>query len=231
MRWFETDDKPGERVRASMLEPEAMQWLCENGIPTLPFRFARSVSEAVEGCRQVGYPAVMKVVSPDISHKSDCGGVILSICDDAAAAAAFAAINRSTAGKQFRGVIVYPMVQDACEVLLGLSHDLQFGPVVVFGLGGISTEVLRDISLRVAPVDQIQAKEMIREIHSFPILAGFRGQQPRDLKALEDTLVTFSRLPFLYPEIAEIDLNPVFLLPRGLAVGDVRVIRKEQTER
>jgi acyl-CoA synthetase (NDP forming) len=231
MRRFETSDKPGERIHASMLEPEAMQWLCENGIPTLPFRSAKSVSEAVEGCRQVGYPAVMKVVSPDILHKSECGGVKLNIRDDASAAEAFAAINRSAVGKQFCGAIILPMVQDACEVLLGLSHDSQFGPVVVFGLGGISTEVLRDISLRVAPVDRTQAETMIREIHSFPMLSGFRGQQPRDLKALADTLVTFSRLPFLYPEIAEIDLNPVFLLPRGLAVGDVRVISKEQTKR
>ena len=210
-----------------MLEPEAMQWLCENGIPTLPFRFAKSVSEAVAGCRELGYPAVMKVVSPDILHKTEWGGVKLNIGDDEAAAAAFAAIKRSAVGKDFRGVVVYPMVQDGCEVLLGLSHDPQFGPVVVFGLGGISTEVLRDISLRVAPIDHIQAAAMIREIRAFPILAGIRGQQPRDLNALADVLVTFSRLPFIYPEIAEIDLNPVFLLPRGLAVGDVRVIRKD----
>ena len=142
------------------------------------------------------------------------------------AIAAFKKIQRAAAGKDFRGVVVTPMVRDAREVLMGITRDPQFGPVVAFGLGGIYTEVLRDISLRVAPVDRAQAEAMIREIRSFPILQGVRGQAPRDLDALADTLVRFSRLPFLYPDISEIDLNPVFSLSAGLVVGDVRVIGK-----
>ncbi len=203
-----------------------MAWLKENGIPTPEFRFAVNVEQAVRGCREIGYPVVMKVVSPDILHKSEWGGVALDIREEAAATAAFDAIRRSAAGKDFRGVMIYPMVRDAQEVLMGITRDPQFGPVVAFGLGGIYTEVLRDISLRVAPVDRVEAEAMIREIRSFPILEGVRGQAPRDLDALAETLVNFSRLPFRYPEIAEIDLNPVFVFSTGLVAGDVRVIAK-----
>lgn len=211
-----------------MLEPEAMAWLRENGIPVPDFRFAATQAETVRGSREIGYPVVMKVVSPDILHKSDCGGVVLDIRDDEAALAAFRAIRQAARGKDFRGVVIYPMIEGAREVLLGLSHDPQFGPVVAFGLGGIYTEIWHDISLRVAPIDCVGAGAMIREINSFPLLKGVRGEKSCDLGALADLLVSFSLLPFLYPDIDEIDLNPVFLFSKGLVVGDVRVIRKEQ---
>lgn len=209
-----------------MLEPEAMAWLKENGIPTPEFRFAANVEQTLQGCRDIGYPVVMKVVSPDILHKSEWGGVALDVRDEAAASAAFDAIRKSARGKDFRGVVIYPVITGAQEVLMGITLDPQFGPVVAFGRGGIYTEVLRDISLRVAPLDRTEAEAMIREIRSFPILKGIRGQAPRDLDALAEALVTLSQLPFHYPEIAEIDLNPVFALSKGLAVGDVRVIGK-----
>ena len=208
------------------LEPEAMVWLRENDIPTPEFRFATDQKEAVRGCREIGYPVVMKVVSPEILHKSDVGGVIVNIGDDQAAMDAFEAIRRAAEGYDLRGVIIYPLIRDAQEVLLGLSRDPQFGPVVAFGLGGIYTEVWRDVSLRVAPVNRAEAEQMIREIKSFPLLEGVRGQAGRDLDALADLLVKFSQLPFRYPGIGEVDLNPVFLLAEGLVVGDVRVIRR-----
>ncbi len=214
---------PGD---GQMLEPEAMAWLRENGIPVPDFRFATTRAEMVQGCREIGYPVVVKVVSPDILHKSDYGGVILDICDDGAALAAFEAIHQAAAGRDFRGGVIYPMIEGAQEVLLGLSRDPQFGPVVAFGLGGVYTEIWHDISLRVAPVDRSEAGAMIREIKSFPLLKGVRGQEPRDLDALADVLVKFSQLPFRYPEVDEVDLNPVFLFSDGLVVGDVRVIRK-----
>jgi acyl-CoA synthetase (NDP forming) len=218
---FGRGELPGE---GRMLEPEAMGWLRENGIPVPEFRFAATGEEAVQGCGEIGYPVVMKVVSPEILHKSDYGGVILNIGDDRAAQDAFETIRRAAEGKDFRGVVVYPMIRDAQEVLLGLSRDPQFGPVVAFGLGGIYTEVWRDVSLRVAPIDRAEAEAMIREIKSFPLLEGIRGQELCDLDALADVLVNFSRLPFHYPEIGEVDLNPVFLFSEGLVVGDVRVI-------
>lgn len=206
------------------LEPTAMSWLRENGIATPPFRFATTADEAVAGCAEIGFPAVMKVVSPDILHKSERGGVIVGIGDEAAARAAFETIRARAAGTDFRGVVIYPLVRGAQEVLVGLSRDPQFGPVIAFGLGGIYTEVLRDVALRVAPVDRAEADAMIRSLRAFPILAGARGQRPCDLDALAELLVKVSELPFRYPDIGEVDLNPVFAGPDGAVAGDVRVI-------
>jgi acyl-CoA synthetase (NDP forming) len=213
---------------APLLEPDAMAWLRSESIPVPDFRFAATPEEAVRSSREIGYPVVMKVVSPGIVHKSDAGGVILDIRDDQAARAAFESIERAAAGKDLRGVVIYPLIEGGQEVLLGLSRDPQFGPVVAFGLGGIYTEIWRDVALRVAPVDRAEAEAMIHEIQSFPLLAGARGRAPCDLDALADVLVRFSQLPFRYPEIAEIDLNPVFVFAEGLLVGDVRVIRNTQ---
>ena len=209
-----------------VLEPDAMAWLRENGIATPPFRFAATAAEATAGCAAIGFPAVMKVVSPDIVHKSERGGVIVGIRDEAAAQAAFETIREraAAAGADFRGAIIYPLIRGAQEVLVGLSRDPQFGPVIACGLGGIYTEVLRDVALRVAPVGLAEADAMIRSLRSFPILAGARGQQPCDIDALAGLLVKVSELPYRHPEIAEVDLNPVFAGPEGAVAGDVRVI-------
>jgi len=221
----ESSRLPGD---GQMLEPAAMAWLRENGIPVPAYRFVQTAEEAVRGCREIGYPVVMKVVSPDILHKSDVGGVMLDVGDDDAARAAFASLQRAAAGKDLRGAVIYPMIRDAQEVLLGLTRDPQFGPVVAFGLGGIYTEILHDVSLRVAPVDHAEAEAMIAEIRSARLLRGARGRKPADLRALADVLVKFSQLPFRYPELREVDLNPVFLFPDGLVVGDVRVIASRE---
>ena len=141
---------------------------------------------------------------------------------------AFTALQAVAAGKRFRGVVVYPLVRGAHEVLLGVSRDPQFGPVVAFGLGGIYAEVMHDIVLRIAPLERAEAAAMIREIRAFPILDGARGQARSDLDGLAAAIVALSRLPLRYPEIEEVDLNPVFLRPDGLLVGDARVIRKGQ---
>jgi acetyltransferase len=209
-----------------VLEPQAMEWLGENGIPVPAFRFAKTVDEAVDSCRELGYLVVMKIVSPQILHKSDVGAVILDVGSDEEARRAFGQLERIGAGKDFRGVVIYPLVKDAQEVLLGLSRDPQFGPVVAFGLGGIYTEVWEDVALRVAPIGRQDAEEMVREITSYPLLEGVRGEPRRDLDALTDVLVRFSRLPFQYPELQELDLNPVFVFREGegVLVGDVRVI-------
>ena len=209
-----------------MLEPQAMAWLAANDIPVPPFRFAESDEETVAGCRELGYPVAVKIVSPQILHKSDVGGVILDVGDDQAARRAFHRLAEVGTGGDFRGVVIYPMVEDAQEVLLGLSRDPQFGPVVAFGLGGIYTEIWQDVALRVAPIDRDEARRMMGELTSLPLLEGVRGEAPRDLDALADVLVRFSQLPFQYPTIQELDLNPVFLFREGegLLVGDVRVI-------
>jgi acetyltransferase len=187
-----------------------------------------SVDDAVSGSRSIGYPVVIKVVSHDIIHKSEIGGVITGIRTDDELVAAFHSIVQRTGKHDFPGVIIYPMITDALEILIGFSRDAQFGPVIAFGVGGIYTEVLRDISLRIAPVDYDEANAMIREIKAFPILEGTRGQPTPDLSAVAKILVDFSRLPFHYPEIVEADLNPVFVFSTGVLVGDVRVIRKRR---
>ncbi|MFW6135733.1 MAG: acetate--CoA ligase family protein [Chloroflexota bacterium] len=224
---FEGEAKrlPGD---GEMLEPAAMAWLGENGIPVPDFRLVRARDGVVEACQEIGYPVAMKVVSPDIVHKSDVGGVILDVDSDAEAREAFDALERVAEGGDFRGVVVYPMIEGGREVLLGLSRDPQFGPVVAFGLGGTYTEIWGDITLRVAPVERAEAEKMVREIASFPILEGIRGEPRRDLDALADALVTLSELPFRFPDIEEADLNPVFLFEEGegLVVGDARVITR-----
>lgn len=201
-----------------------MGWLRENGIATPPFRFTSGADEAVAACAEIGFPVVMKVVSPDILHKSERGGVIVGIRDEAAARAAFKTIRERAAGTDFRGVIIYPLIRGSQEVLVGISRDPQFGPVIAFGLGGIYTEVLRDVALRVAPIGRTEADAMIRSIRAFPILAGARGQRACDLDSLAALLMHVSELPFRYPNIAELDLNPVFAGPDGAVAGDVRVI-------
>ena len=211
-----------------LLEHEAMAWLDSQGFPVPECHFAPTLEEALQGCSTIGYPVVMKVVSPDILHKSDVGGVALNVEDASAAESAFTRLRGLARVHDFRGVVIYPMISGAREVLLGLLRDPQFGPVVAFGLGGIYTEVWRDVTLRVAPVDRQEAEGMIREITSFPLLRGTRGQQACDLDALADALVELSQLPFRYPDIEEADLNPVFLLPKGLLVGDVRIIRRSR---
>ncbi len=218
-----SDDSDGP-----LLEPEGMNWLRENGIPVPEYRLATSVDDAVSGSRSIGYPVVIKVVSHDITHKSEIGGVITDIRTDDEVVAAFHSIEQRTSEHDFQGVVIYPMITDALEILIGFSRDAQFGPVIAFGVGGIYTEVLRDISLRIAPLDYDEANAMIREIKAFPILEGTRGQPTRDLNAVAKILVDFSRLPFHYPEIVEADLNPVFVFSTGVLVGDVRVIRKRR---
>jgi len=214
----------------SLLEPDLMAWLRENGIPVPEFRTTRSADEAVAAARAIGYPVVMKVVSPQILHKSEWGGVLLGIADDQAARAGFERLAGVAAGVDFRGVVIYPLVQGAQEVLVGLFRDPQFGPVVAFGAGGIYTELLRDVALRVAPVDRAEAEGMVRETRAYSLLAGARGRPPGDLDALADLIAQVSYLPFLYPEIAEMDLNPVFVLPQGVLVGDVRLISMKESE-
>jgi len=220
----ETRSLPG----GPLIEPAAMVWLKENGIGVPEFRFVTSETEIAAACRSIGYPVVMKVVAPDILHKSDVGGVQLNIRDDAAARAAFAALRQAARGRDFRGVIVYPQLSGGQEVLVGLSHDPQFGPVVACGLGGIYAEVWRDVALRLAPIDHAAALAMMRELRSYPLLAGARGRPAADLDTLAGLLVNVSRLPLIYPDIAEVDLNPVFVFQSGAVAADVRIIRKEQ---
>ena len=219
-----TDTLPAGEV---VLEPVGMEILQKNGIPTPEFRFIQDIADVGCACAQIGYPVVMKVVSPDIIHKSDVGGVKIDIYDEEAANAAYLHLEAIAQGKDFRGVIIYPMLPKATEVIFGINRDAQFGPLVLFGLGGIYSEVLKDIALKIAPVDEKGALEMIKSIKSYPILAGERGQKPLDVAGLAKALANFSRLPFIYPDLQEADLNPVFVYEDKVLTADVRLIGKK----
>ena len=216
--------EPPRATGPIVLEPDAMQWLQRSGFPVPPFRFAATPEEVRQACQEIGFPVVMKVVSPEILHKSDFGGVILNIRDKASADLAYAKLAGIARDKSFAGVIVYPLVAKIQEMILGLSSDPQFGPVILLGAGGIYTEIMRDISIRLAPVSIQTASNMLRELKSFPLLQGTRGQAGCDLEALASLVTRVSELPFLFPQVSELDINPVFLLAQGVLIGDIRVV-------
>ena len=206
-------------------EPEVMDWLEAAGIPVIPRAVAATADEAIGAARRFDRPVAMKLVASGILHKTEVGGVRLGLETEADLRSAFDALQAAGAGHGFRGVLVAPMVEDAVEILVGLTTDPQFGPVIAVGLGGIYTETLEDISLRVAPIDPRQAERMLRELRGARIVDGFRGQAPRDVGALVDLVAAVSELPFRFEGIRELDLNPVFVLEEGVRVGDARLIR------
>jgi acyl-CoA synthetase (NDP forming) len=218
----ETPEPRGEAGTIS--EPEAMRLLNDQGIPSPPFLTACSREEAVERAIELGFPVVMKVVSPGIIHKSDAGGVILNIKNTGDINAAFERLRKIAGENIFNGVIIYPMISFDRELILGISRDPDFGPVAAFGMGGIYTEVFKDVVFRPAPIDVPEALEMIRSIRSFPILAGTRGKTAVDIERLGEILSKFSLLPFLYPEIIEADINPVVISPGGIYALDARIV-------
>jgi acetyltransferase len=171
---------------------------------------------------------VVKVVSPEIIHKSEKGGVVLSLKSESEVRAAFRKMRDICEGDDFRGVVVYPMLKTGKEVIIGLTNDLTFGPVVVFGMGGVYTEVLRDVTFRIAPIGEQQALDMIREIRMYPLLRGVRGEAPADERALARAIAAFSRLPSKYPDVWEADLNPVFLYEHGVLTADARILGRQK---
>lgn len=210
-----------------LLEPQAVELLKKCGIALPRSAFAPSRESVVSSCREIGYPVVMKVVATDIIHKSDVGGVQVGIADDAAALAAYDTIARNAQGYDFKGVMVYEMVTGSHELIVGVSRDRSFGPVVMVGMGGIYAEILRDTALCIAPVGEETAVHMLRSLKSYPLLAGARGKAAVDEAALAALIAKVSQLPFLYPNLAEADLNPVFASEAGAVAGDVRLIFSE----
>jgi acyl-CoA synthetase (NDP forming) len=170
----------------------------------------------------------MKIVSPDILHKSDAGGVKLNIQDEREAKLAYQEIifNAKKYNKEAKisGIIAYPMIPQGTEIIIGMMKDPHFGPVIMFGLGGIFVEILKDISFRILPLEERDAEEMISEIKGYQILKGIRGETPKDVKSIRDVLMKISQLVMENPEIKEIDLNPVFVFNQGLQVVDARMI-------
>jgi acyl-CoA synthetase (NDP forming) len=202
---------------------EARGLLDEYGIPVVPTSQARTADEAATAADALGYPVVLKIESPDVLHKSDVGGVRVGLADAAAVRAAFAemqdAVRRQRPDARLDGVVVQPMVSGGVEVILGVKTDPLFGPAVVFGLGGIFVEVLKDVAIRVPPLDDAEAREMVEEIRGAALLRGARGRPPADVAALADAIVRLGRLARAQQgSLLALDLNPVLVLPEGQGV-------------
>lgn len=201
-------------------EHAAKKVLAEYGIPVTKEALATTKAEALAAAQRIGYPVAIKVQSPDISHKTEAKAVSLGLGTDAELGAAYdevlANARRYKAGAKIEGVLVQEMVKDGVEAILGVTNDPLFGPAVMFGLGGIFAEVLKDVSFRLAPVTPSMARDMIREIAGYPVLAGARGKPPADVDALVDAIARLSALAIdLRDRISELDINPLFVFPAG----------------
>jgi len=217
-----------KKEKRSLLETEAKELLREYGIPVPDFRLIKTEDEIGKIKEKFSYPLTMKIVSPDIIHKSDVGGVKIGIKDEKEAKLAFQEIifqaKKYNKEAQIYGVITYSMIPQTTEIIIGMMKDPHFGPVVMFGLGGIFVEILKDTSFRILPIEERDAQEMITEIKGYEILKGVRGEPPKDIQAIKEVLMKVSQLTFENPEINEIDLNPVFVFEKGLQVVDARII-------
>jgi acyl-CoA synthetase (NDP forming) len=217
--------------RTLLSEVESKQLLEEAGIPVVPTRLATSRAEAVRIAEEIGLPAVLKVLSPDVTHKSDVGGVKVGLETADQVRSAYDSIMSSTSAAaptaSIEGVSVQSMAEPGVEVIVGATRDPQFGHVVMFGLGGVLVEMLRDVSMRLVPVEQRDARAMIREIKGLPLLQGYRQYPPCDLDSLEEVILGLSRFLEEHPEVRELDLNPVLCYPKGLVAVDARVVLEE----
>ncbi len=221
--------------RTFVLEDEAKRVMREYGIPVPPFAPAATEDEAVARANEIGYPVVLKILSKDIMHKSDAGGVKVNLNSDEEVRRAFQEImeNATQYGKEkgidvdlSRGVIVTRFVEMGTETIVGVTKDPQFGHALMFGLGGIFVEVLKDVTFRLIPLTEIDAREMVYEIKAKKILEGIRGQPPRDIDALVEIMLTVSKMVEENPEIVEMDCNPtiVYEQGKGAVVVDARMV-------
>jgi acyl-CoA synthetase (NDP forming) len=217
-----------KKEKRPLLETEAKELLREYGIPVPDFKLIKSEDEIVGLAKEINFPIVMKIVSPDIIHKTDAGGVKVGIKDEKEAKTAYQDIiykvKKYKKEAKIRGVIAYSMIPQETEIIIGMMKDPCFGPTIMFGLGGILVEIWKDISFRILPLEERDAEEMISEIKGYQILKGIRGEEPKDIEAIKDLLLKISQLTLDNPEIKEIDLNPVFVFNQGLQVVDARMI-------
>jgi len=204
----------------TLTERQSNQILAEYGIPIARETLATSAEEALGIARRIGYPVVLKIESPEITHKTEARAVEIGISNDAEVRAAYDRIMENAraynSAAQINGVLVQEMIHGGLEVIVGMTQDSQWGPTIVFGLGGILVEVLKDIAMRVAPLTRFDVAEMMKELKGAKILQGFRGQPPADIAAVIDIALRFSRLCLdLKDDIAEIDINPLMVFENG----------------
>jgi acyl-CoA synthetase (NDP forming) len=221
-------DRARAEKRTVLTEIEAKQMLEEAGIKCTDTRLARTKPEAVSASDEIGYPVVLKVSSVDISHKSDAGGVKVNLGSRTEVEEAFdeimASCKAACPDASIEGVSVQSMATAGVEIIMGMSKDADFGPVVMFGLGGVLVEVLEDVAFRIVPIEKGDAAEMISEIQGHKLLEGYRGQDPVDIQCLEEMLVKLSDFVNRTPGIEEIDMNPVFAYREGAVAVDARIV-------
>jgi acyl-CoA synthetase (NDP forming) len=211
-------------------EERLWKLLSDWNIPVLPTAAVSSAGAAVEVAKTLGHPVVMKLLSPDITHKSDVDGVILDLGSDKEVKDAYHGMMKSVKQHlpeaRIEGVVLQKMAEPGLEVIIGAKLDPQFGHVIMFGLGGIFVEICRDVSFRVTPVDREMAREMVLEIKGSPIIEGARGREPADLEAIIDVITVLSSMLEKNPDITEIDINPLIVYSRGSVAVDARMLTK-----
>jgi acyl-CoA synthetase (NDP forming) len=214
--------------RKNLLETEAKAVCLDYGIPVTTFELAKSEEEAVKSAEKLGYPVVLKIVSPDIIHKSDIGGVIVNLKNAEEIHVAYRQIlnniKKHNDAAKVVGILVQEMAPASTEVIVGSTKDPQFGPAIMFGLGGVFVEVLKDVTFRIAPITEEEAREMIEAVKAYPLLKGYRGSLPVDIDAIVRILLATSRLVTEHQEIKELDLNPIIVYKKGAKTVDARII-------
>jgi len=234
-RAYKAIEKARADNRLTLGDMEAREVIAAYGIPTPEVKLAHSPDEAVKLANEISYPVVMKIISPDILHKSDVGGVKVGMMTPSDVRDAYDLITyrarRFMPGADIWGVSVQQMVPQGKEIIIGVNRDPQFGPLIMFGMGGIYVEVLKDVTFRLAPLSRQDAKEMIQEIRTYRLLRGVRGEAPVDIEAITDVLLRVSQLVMDFPEIVELDINPLMALEDRAVAVDMRMVveaRKEQ---
>ena len=214
--------------RKALLETEAKTICMEYDIPVTKFELAKNEREAAEFAEKIGYPVVLKIVSPDIIHKSDAGGVMVNLKSKVEVQNAYRQIlenaKKYKATAKIVGVLVQEMAPQSTEIIVGAIKDSQFGQTLMFGLGGIFVELLKDVTFRVAPITREDAREMVTEVKAYPLLKGYRNTPPADIDAIINILLNTSRLVMDNPEIKELDLNPIMAYGNGAKTVDARII-------
>lgn len=214
--------------RKALLETEAKAICMEYAIPVTTFKLAKSEEEVAEFAGQIGFPVVLKIVSPDIIHKSEAGGVMVNLKNTDEVQSAYGKIlenaKKYNPAAKIVGVLVQEMAPQSTEVIVGAIKDPQFGQTLMFGLGGIFVELLKDVTFKVAPITREDAQEMVTKVKAYPLLKGYRNTPPADIDAIVDILLNTSKLVMDYPEIKELDLNPIMAYEQGAKTVDARII-------
>ncbi|MDD5014686.1 MAG: acetate--CoA ligase family protein [Atribacterota bacterium] len=218
------------KEKRNLTEAEAYEVLSKYGIPVPKYSVVSTEEEVLQIAKKLGFPLVMKIVSPDIMHKTDIGGIEMNISNLAQIKKAYkniiCSIRKNKPEARIKGVLLYKQAPKGVEVIVGMIRDSQFGPTVMFGLGGIFIEILKDVTFRVCTVERADIEEMLTEIQGIKMLQDYRGQARCDINAIIDIILEISRLALDYPVIKGIDLNPILVYEKGTMVVDAKVFLK-----